>query len=110
MLTYVYEHVDISHNVKSDFKSPCLNSVSGISFFCQMNQNQMNQNLKSKSEKVKSECSVHPFRTALFFQMPSHSIEKRLKLKCSAGQILAMKSDFVSLHLLWVAIRSFPNN
>ena len=31
MLTDVPEQVDISHNVKSDFKSPYLNSLSGNS-------------------------------------------------------------------------------
>ena len=45
----------------------------------------------------------------VFFQITSLLIEKRLKLKCSADQILTMKTDFVSFDHLWVAIRSFLN-
>ena len=62
MLTNVPEQVDISHNVKSDFKSPYLNSLSGnsassvllkIIFFCNM--------FRYKSKRVKTG-SVHAFR------------------------------------------------
>ena len=34
-------------------------------------------------------------------------IEERLKVKCSADQVLAIKSEFVYFGLLQVAIRSF---
>ena len=55
MLTNVQEYVEISHNVKSEFMPPRLNSLSGnstnifrlkISFLCQM--------VRSKNQKVKN--------------------------------------------------------
>ena len=64
---------------------------------------------RSKS-RFKTESSVHRFRSVLvenrIFQITFHTIEKRLKLKCSIDQILAMKPGFVSFDLLGVAIRS----
>ena len=59
--------------------------------------------------------TVYAFRTVLvenriFFQIKSLSIEYRLKLKCSADQIIALKSELVSFDLLQVAIRSLSSN
>ena len=44
------------------------------------------------------------------FQITSLLIEQRLKLKCSADQIFAIKSEFISFDLLQISIRSFSNN
>ena len=46
----------------------------------------------------------------IFFQITSLSIEKGMKLKCSADQILSIKSKFVSFDLLQEAIRSFTSS
>ena len=71
---------------------------------------------RSKSKKVKNGLKLNVLFTffaqlkIVFFQITFLSIEHRLKLKYSADQILTMKSDFVSVDQLRVAIRSFSNN
>ena len=70
----------------------------------------------SKSKEVKNGLILNVLFTLFvhflvenqfFFQITSLSVEKCLKLKCSADQILAMKSEFVSFDLLRVDIVSF---
>ena len=59
---------------------------------------------RSKSKKVKNGLKLNvisPFSYSfwlkmVFFKITSLSIELRLKLKCSADQILTINSDFVS--------------
>ena len=73
---------------------------------------------RSKSKTVKNSLKLNVMFTFFvqflvenrIFQIASLSIEERLKLKCSADQILTMKSVFVSFNFLRIAIRSFSNN
>ena len=73
---------------------------------------------RSKSKKVKNGLKLNVIFTLfvqflvemVFFKITSLSIELRLKLKCSADQILTMNSDVVSFDHFRVAIRSFSNN
>ena len=46
----------------------------------------------------------------IFSKLPPFQLNNVLNLKCSADQILTLKSDFVSFDHLRVAIRSFSNN
>ena len=121
MLTNVDESVDISHNVKSDFKSPCLKSLSGNSaniFLIKVSFSISCLNLKAK--KVKPHLKLNFLFTnfvVFLLKVVRRSFEVVCKLphpisllRCLAVQILAMKPEFVSFKLLWVAIRSFSNN
>ena len=73
---------------------------------------------RSKSKKVKNGLKLNVMFTVFvqflvenrILPITSLSIELRLKLKCSADQIITMTLDFVSFDPLQVAIMSFSSN